>query len=278
MIKDIYIIKNKINDKVYIGQSVNAKIRWSAHCSNARLGRSWSAIDSAIKKYGQENFYYEILEQTEDYDEREAYWIKYYNSLVPHGYNWCAGGNSTNAGTGSPSGLIRNDEELEQIIEDLIYSKKSQEEIAKEHNVHKRVISSINRGITYKQSNLNYPLRKKMKDISQKDACEIQQLLSGKQYTLKEISEKYHYSLEAIQYINKGKVWKNPQYSYPIYCGMHRKLSDDMLSKLIEDLQTSSLKLAEIAEKYSISATQVRFINTGKSWYNESLSYPLRKV
>ena len=45
MIKDIYIIKNRINSKVYIGQSVNAKQRWAAHLSNARFGYTWCAID-----------------------------------------------------------------------------------------------------------------------------------------------------------------------------------------------------------------------------------------
>lgn len=46
-----------------------------------------SLINSAIKKYGKENFSFEILEYAENYNEREKFWIKYYNSKVPNGYN-----------------------------------------------------------------------------------------------------------------------------------------------------------------------------------------------
>ena len=46
-----------------------------------------------MNKYGPENFHYELLEsQVENYDEREIYWIDYYHSRVPNGYNVETGG------------------------------------------------------------------------------------------------------------------------------------------------------------------------------------------
>ena len=83
--KDIYIIKNDINNKVYIGQSLNSENRFKSHC---KPNKDNSLIDKAIQKYGKEHFYYEILEsQIENYNEREKYWIEYYNSKKTNGYN-----------------------------------------------------------------------------------------------------------------------------------------------------------------------------------------------
>lgn len=276
MVKDIYIIKNYINNKVYVGQSVNAKQRWSAHLSNARLHKVGSAIDSAIGKYGAENFYYEILETTEDYDNREAYWIRHYNSLIPNGYNWCGGGNGTYGGVNSPSGKIRSDEELSQIVDDLIYSKKSQEKIALEHNVSKQIISRINRGTAYRLANFSYPLRKKTKDITEQEAETIRTLLSSRQYTVKEIAEQVKLPIDTIQLINKGKLLKNDHYNYPIYTGCHRKLSDEQIKNIIQDLLATKKKFSELALEYSISARQIRGINNGTSWHDDNLIYPLR--
>lgn len=48
-----------------------------------------SIIANAIKKYGRENFTFQILEQcdTDKLNERETYYIRLYNSLAPNGYN-----------------------------------------------------------------------------------------------------------------------------------------------------------------------------------------------
>lgn len=55
MKKDIYIIKNRINNKVYVGQALDPTMRFKQHCkpSSAKDG---SLIAQAIQKYGKENF------------------------------------------------------------------------------------------------------------------------------------------------------------------------------------------------------------------------------
>lgn len=84
IISGIYYIKNKINEKIYIGSSKNIYNRKSQHYSELRgnyhenifLQRSWN-------KYGEENFEFGILEEVEDIDElytREQFYIdKYYD-------------------------------------------------------------------------------------------------------------------------------------------------------------------------------------------------------
>jgi len=90
----IYKITNHINSKVYIGQtSRKIEERWRNHC---RKNHTTTAINSAIKKYGKENFTIEILFcvlQSEHLDTAERFFIKYYNCLAPNGYNLDSGGN-----------------------------------------------------------------------------------------------------------------------------------------------------------------------------------------
>lgn len=97
----IYIIKNTINDKVYIGQTIQSvERRFNKHKNDSLKDYGVYKTNKfyrAIKKYGFENFYYEILEDNineERLDEREIYWIKYYNSYE-NGYNSTLGGQAT---------------------------------------------------------------------------------------------------------------------------------------------------------------------------------------
>lgn len=88
----IYIIKNKINDKVYIGQSVNIERRWKQHIYSGiskTAQDSYSKLHLAMKEIGINNFYYEILEETEQEHlmVREDYYINLYNS-INNGYNY----------------------------------------------------------------------------------------------------------------------------------------------------------------------------------------------
>ena len=113
MIKDIYIIKNKFNSKVYIGQTVNPTQRWSQYKSAAQKKPEAQLITKAMNKYGFDNFWMEILESgVENYDEREKYWIQYYNSLAPNGYNLAEGGEGTGSGISSPAAAIKEEKIL----------------------------------------------------------------------------------------------------------------------------------------------------------------------
>ena len=101
----IYKITNKINNKNYIGKSKNIEQRWKQHIYEAEQG-STRALCRALNKYGQVNFNFEIIESIslEEYDtlsnEREKYWISYYNSFSDQGYNMTEGGDG-----GHPKGI-----------------------------------------------------------------------------------------------------------------------------------------------------------------------------
>lgn len=92
----IYQITNLKNQKVYIGQTNNISKRWSNHkcCNSPNM-----VIAKAIKKYGVENFKFEILYRglsVEEADEKEIELIKEKQSLVPNGYNVEKGGHRNN--------------------------------------------------------------------------------------------------------------------------------------------------------------------------------------
>lgn len=95
----IYIFKNKINGKVYIGQSVNIRSRVHRHLSYLNKATKFKGvIYLALKKYGLEAFDIEVLElcSIDQLNEREEYWIKYYDSVNPDlGYNICSKSRTT---------------------------------------------------------------------------------------------------------------------------------------------------------------------------------------
>lgn len=93
----IYIITNDINDKVYVGQTVQSlHKRFINHCCNSSKDNSKNMyIKRAILKYGKQHFKISLIEECprELLNNREIYWITYYNSFN-NGYNLTIGGNS----------------------------------------------------------------------------------------------------------------------------------------------------------------------------------------
>lgn len=89
----IYKISNDINDKVYIGQTKQLlHQRWSMHKQHSKTLPF--ILYKAMRKYGIEHFSIEEIEECDDekLNEREIYWISYYDSYN-NGYNMNPGGN-----------------------------------------------------------------------------------------------------------------------------------------------------------------------------------------
>lgn len=123
----IYKYTNKINGKCYIGQSINLEKRKYCHKSsvfNENASDYNSQFHQACRKYGWDNFTYEILttltpeEYTPDgLDTLEKYFIKYYNSYHS-GYNATEGGddNPNRGQHGSANGrALLTEEDVEYI-------------------------------------------------------------------------------------------------------------------------------------------------------------------
>lgn len=89
----IYSITNKTNNKRYIGQTINLQSRWNAHTNDLLNNKHHShKLQNAWNK-DKDNFQFEIIEEIDDnlLDEREKYWILFYDSYN-NGYNETLGG------------------------------------------------------------------------------------------------------------------------------------------------------------------------------------------
>jgi group I intron endonuclease len=83
-ISGIYKITRLSTGEIYIGKSTNIVNRWRQHTKSCyHCGTiSHSMLHTTMEKDGIENFTWEILEEVPkaQLSEREAYWIKFYDS------------------------------------------------------------------------------------------------------------------------------------------------------------------------------------------------------
>ena len=125
----IYKITNKENGKAYIGQSNNIERRFLEHCYKGEKARI--PLDIAIQKYGKDAFNFEILEECplEKLNQKEAYWIKYYNT-VETGYNCSEGGDQQSVG--------KNNGRSKLTEEDIVNIRKAYANHEKQKEVYKK--------------------------------------------------------------------------------------------------------------------------------------------
>lgn len=158
-ITGIYKITNNINGKSYIGQSIDIENRWKQEKSRAfslQASAYNNILSQAFRKYGIENFTFEIVEtcKPEELNEKEIYYISKFNTYY-EGYNATTGG-----GNGNQNNEIKiSKEQLLEIYDLLINSTISQGDIAKKYNVGQDTISYINQGKSRVLSGYSYPLR-----------------------------------------------------------------------------------------------------------------------
>ena len=94
----IYKITNLQNNKIYIGKTTTCiQERFSKHIYEANTPNTKGymfILHKAFRKYGINNFNIEQIEEIDNFllNDREIYWINFYNSMIPNGYNMTFGG------------------------------------------------------------------------------------------------------------------------------------------------------------------------------------------
>ena len=113
----IYIIRNKINGKMYIGKSNNIDRRIKEHKSTYEQNRTPNKpLYKAFKKYNINNFSFETLElcPSEQLNEREKYWIKFFNTCdSKNGYNILSGGDGHDSGEKHPNHKLTREDVID---------------------------------------------------------------------------------------------------------------------------------------------------------------------
>lgn len=195
----IYKITNKINGKVYIGQTIKSlQQRWSQHCCDAKYHKTNSVLHKAIIKYGAINFIVEQIDvacDREELNEKEKHWIKSYNSIIPNGYNIDIGG----------FGGCSSEEHRERISKSLKIFYKTHD------NPMKGTISPMRGKIgAMKGRKHSEETKQKMSEmrsgINSKVAKKVMCVETGEIFTSgKEASDKYNISRSCICCACKGK-------------------------------------------------------------------------
>jgi len=187
-----YKITNTINDKIYIGSTINPKERWWRHRSDSRnkkIGKI-CVINILMKELGMDNFNFKVFEMGE-YDtrqkacEREDELIKEYKGIN----KMCA----------STKQRIKNGKEYKKKYDQRDY-------VIEKHRKHKEKIKTT---LEYKESNKKYNALETTKQRKREWAK-----TKGKENRLKDpekylnVSRRYHKAnKEVLARKRKEKYW-----------------------------------------------------------------------
>lgn len=215
MIKTIYKIENKINHKIYIGQAKNPKVRWNQHINGHNEKNC--PIHRALRKYGAENFTFEILGWFENYNEKEREYIILYNSKIPNGYNVQDGGEEPPVmkAENNPNSVITQ-KIADKVIQDMLDWRIPAKTIIKTRGITSNIFRHIKEGNSWRKKELVYPLRPSEKEIDKYRALYIQWLCCSSDIPLNHIGAKVGWNRSSAKMINQGKNHFDERLKYPI--------------------------------------------------------------
>ena len=282
------------NNKVYIGLSNNIYRRICEHNIDFRKR---TACSNAIKKYGKIDRI-EILEEIDPDDreklqEREKYWIEYYQSNDKrYGYNLTSGGDGSDIGSQNLQAKLTEQQYFEVV--DLLknHLELRMKDIADMYDLSLSGISELNNGVHYWHSCVDYPirtskdsgkLRSGVKNIhsnlteGQIDLAYSLLLHSNK--TLKEISEITKIKIEKLREINRGFRYRKDNFTYPLR-RLHKgskQLKPEQVSEIYSTILNTNESFVSISKRFKVNPKTISGINCGTTYKRKGYSYPLRK-
>lgn len=276
--KSIYVIKNDVNDKVYVGQSSDIYKRFISHCKI-----NDSLISIAIRTIGKEHFWVEMLEENvPNSDEREMYWIEKLGSKAPNGYNLMSGGLNT---LPIVCGAVYPESMILKIKTQLRSTKMPLQAIALDNNISKRQVLRINQGLIYSSTNETYPIRETPNPngkLTEEDVDSIIELLKYSYWYDGYIAKQFGVEVHAISRINKGIAHRRDDIKYPIRnwksCGVCLFTYED-ITDIMYMLKYTDLSMNQISRRYHVGVNTIMIINNGssKKFRRDGVNYPLRK-
>ena len=235
----IYQIKNKINNKSYVGSSSRLKLRWNRHVTDLKCNVHHSlALQRAFHKYGSNNFEFIVLENCEENKllEREQYYL---DNLKPE-YNICRI-------AGNCAGVKHSSETIEKRRNSLINSWEKKD-LKTQHSKYGR----------NKKKEYNKTIREQKE---QRNLQIIEDLKSGIRQDI--IAEKYNLSTPTITQLKK---------KYNITTDKAKgernnfsKLTEKQV-KEIKYLLKDKIKQQEIADKYNVKLRTIKAIKSEHNW------------
>ena len=220
----IYAYKKKsINKIVYVGQTVNLEFRHQQHIKydpfNINNREYNYPLSRGIRKYGEDEYELIILEDNisqEKLNDREKYWIQYYDTYF-NGYNQTIGGKN-------PTKPIFTENQIDKVIEMLKDESYSYKDIVEKTGISMTHIYNINTGKRRKKDNIKYPIRQSNTKgtrglkFSPEECEKIHKEILFTKKTFKKIGEEFNCNSETISDINYGKTksYILKGYTYPL--------------------------------------------------------------
>ena len=224
----IYKISNLVNGNIYIGQTTRTlAARFDQHKRDAKNGSTY-VIHRAIRKHGIDNFIYEKIDGSGNYDkllELEAHYIKEYDSYL-HGYNMTLGGD----------GVFGH-----------IFSKDSKKKMSESAMGHKR-----NLGFKHSEES-----KKKMREAQKGHKCseearaKMSEAHKGKQYAL---------GCKHSEASNKIKAERMRGTKHGA------KLTEIQVIDIKVHLKNKTKTTWQLANRYNVSYHCIYGIKVGRSW------------
>ena len=179
------------------------------------------------------------------------------------------------SGIENHNAVITSPEDLEGIINELKNTDYSLTDIGKHFGVKYGAIYDINNGFTYKQDNISYPIREFT--LSKEKLDRLIYDLKYSNFTYEELGIMYNISTNQVKAINAGRSWHKDHLEYPLR-RMVFSGDNETYEMIQKDLLSTNLNYDLLAVKYNCSRATIIRINTGETYFNSRLKYPLRKI
>ena len=200
----IYEIRNSVNDKIYIGSSIDIEQRWYDHKRKLRNGNHHSAhLQFAWNKYGEDSFHFQFLEavsidklliyEQKWLDERESY-------KRENGYNTCiVAGNTLGKG---------HSEETKQKLRKYRTGKRMSEESKKKISIAHKGKNNYFYGKTHTEEAIEKMRETAKRKLSWADVRKIRKQYVSGEYSQQKLANVYGVSQGTIFKIVNNRTWK----------------------------------------------------------------------
>jgi len=262
----IYLVTNLINQMKYVGQTIRTlKQRKSSHLSSSKKGSTYY-LHRAIRKYGAENFKWEVIynaSSEEELNEKETFFIKEYNTNSQDGYNLTEGGRGIRG--------WKHSELTKEKIKQCAIKNNSAQYLKKfvQNEEGRKKISLMQLGKTYEMKFGKEKAKQMIKDKQRlyndkyglQKSSEIREKISknsksGLQVVRTKMSESHKKNLDIngkrIDITDQGREkMKNHIIGSKNPCYKH--VDENMITSLIFDYQSTKKVTNEMAKKHGIS-------------------------
>lgn len=263
----IYMIKNNINGKTYIGQTATSfYLRYSSHKRELLKNNHFNAkLQKAFNKYGKDAFEFSVVcicEEQSKIDEYEKFYIKQYDS-INNGYNIMPGGKDL-------SGISFPKEVRKKMKASSPHRSPSKETVEAVRNYMKNrtVLPETRNKLAKINTGENSPVTK----FSNEDVVDIKtMILNGEKF--QDIAEKYNCSFGAISAISCERSWAHIHVDgWEEYVKIKKSKKRHILTeeeiakarKLYDDIGNQS----EVARIMGCCSSKISDLVNGKSFKN----------